>query len=64
MGTGDFPTLLPLPLRERKGPIAQQWEGEGDAAALVVVLQRPPHPPRYAGPLPLPRGERGNGGSA
>jgi hypothetical protein len=51
-------TRFPLPLRERKGPIAEQWEGEGDVAATRLILRQPPHPPRYAGPLPLPRGAR------
>src|SRR6266478_313107 len=50
---------LPLPSRERKGPIAEQWEGEGAAAALHIVLRQPPHPSHAPhGPLPSPaRGE-------
>jgi hypothetical protein len=51
-------TLFPLPSRERKGPIAEQWEGEGDGATAHIILREPPHPPRCAGPLPLPQGER------
>src|SRR5471030_3165463 len=46
----------PLPLRERTGPIARQWGGEGDGAAAFSWRQTP-HPPRFAGPLPLPQGE-------
>src|SRR6266849_22850 len=52
--------LCPLPSRERRGPIAQQWEGEGAAAASPTCWQTP-HPPRFAGPLPLPQGGRDSG---
>src|SRR5260370_42657173 len=48
----------PPPWRERRGAIAAQWGGEGDLA-VSHLWQRPPHPPRFAGPLPLPQGERG-----
>jgi pilus assembly protein CpaC len=48
---------LPLPLRERKGPIAQRREGEGEASR---ELDQPPHPPALrAGPA-LSRKGRGN----
>jgi hypothetical protein len=63
-------TLFPLPSRERPfdncsgGPIAEQWEGEGDGATAHIILREPPHPPRCAGPLPLPQGERGKIGGA
>src|SRR5437879_4158661 len=38
---------FPLPSRERKGPIAEQWEGEGARASIAIALPRPvpPHPP-------------------
>src|SRR5260221_11149017 len=36
-----------------KGPLQQQWEGEGDVDAAEMVLHQPPHPD------PLPQGERG-----
>jgi urease accessory protein len=36
--------ISPLPLREREGPIAEQWEGEGRGAALAN-----PSPSRCAG---------------
>src|SRR6266849_6236877 len=38
----------PLPLRERKGPIAKRWEGEGCGAAARLVFVSTPHP----NPLP------------
>src|SRR5262245_59290325 len=47
----------PLPLRERKGPIAQRWEGEGAAPSMGAIAPSPSHASR--GPLPLPHGERG-----
>src|SRR6266403_1050448 len=45
------------PSRERRGPIAQQWGGEG-AVTASEFRRQPPHPPRFAGPLPLSQGER------
>jgi lysine 2,3-aminomutase len=38
---------FPLPSRERKGPIAEQWKGEGARADIATVAPRrdPPHPP-------------------
>src|SRR5712671_949362 len=45
---------LPLPLREREGPIAEQWEGEGVGAA-----RENPSPSRCAGPS-LSRKGRGD----
>src|SRR5258708_38021493 len=38
-------------------PSRQRWEGEG-FAATSEQRREPPHPPRFAGPLPLPHGER------
>src|SRR5260221_13259916 len=49
--------IFPLPSRERRGPIAQQWGGEG-VVATARLRKQPPQPPRLAGPPPLPRGER------
>src|SRR5260221_3122529 len=47
-----------LPSRERKGPIAQQWESEGARAELATVAPRrqPPPPPLAdaTGPAPPP----------
>jgi len=48
---------LPLSLREREGPIAKRWEGEGqtfDDFPLTLPLLR-------SGPLPLPWGEAQEG---
>src|SRR5258708_29400476 len=55
--------VISSPLGERRGPIAEQWEGEGSVAAACLARQTP-HPPRFAGPLPPalllkgPQGER------
>jgi len=46
-------SFLPLSLREREGPNAKRWEGEGqtsDNFPLTFPLLR-------SGPLPLPQGE-------
>src|SRR5260221_10999990 len=45
--------FFPLPSRERRGPIAQQWGGEG-VGATARLRQQTPHPPPFTGPLPLP----------
>jgi urea transport system permease protein len=53
---------LPLPLRERKGPIAKRWEGEGDltASRRSIYRRQPPHPPHAAhGSPPSPAGGEG-----
>jgi len=45
--------VLPLSLREREGPNAKRWEGEGQTPEdfpLTLPLLR-------SGPLPLPLGE-------
>jgi hypothetical protein len=34
--------LAPLPLRERKGPVAQRREGEGYGAATRLVVEKAP----------------------
>ena len=59
MGESRMLTLVPLPSRERKGPIAEQWEGEGAGAALRIVLRQPPHPPHapHGSPPSPARGE-------
>jgi NADH dehydrogenase [ubiquinone] 1 alpha subcomplex assembly factor 7 len=50
-------TEFPLPSREREGPIARRWEGEGAASDMRA---RAPSPSRASrGPRPLPQGERG-----
>jgi hypothetical protein len=44
---------ITLSRREREGPIAQQWEGEGLRRIEVVLKYRTPQPPtplRVAGP--------------
>jgi hypothetical protein len=54
----------PLPLREREGPSAERWEGEGAFSAGFILADNaryllPPHPPaasRRAPPSPA-RGE-------
>src|SRR5260221_14506620 len=54
-----FPTFSFLPFRERGGPIAAQWGGEG-IPAVSHLWQRPPRPSRFAGP---PRSRKGRGES-
>src|SRR5687767_2899888 len=55
----------PLPysspaLRERKGPIAQRWEGEGECPFCPTILAapHPPHALRARVPSLSPKGER------
>ena len=50
-------SFLSLSQRERKGPIAKQWEGEGLRSTNVETVS--PHPPVTSGdgPLLLPTGE-------
>src|SRR5690242_14667353 len=49
---------MPLsPCGRGRDPLRQQWEGEGAADAAEMILREPPHPPRCAGPLPLPLSE-------
>jgi hypothetical protein len=36
--------LAPLPLRERKGPVAQRREGEGYGVATRLVVEKAPPP--------------------
>ncbi len=50
-------SLLSLSQRERKGPIAKQWEGEGLRSINIETVS--PHPPVTSGdgPLLLPTGE-------
>ena len=44
-----------MPFKEREGPIAQPWEGEGASRSVHT-----PSPFRHLrGSLPLPHGERG-----
>jgi hypothetical protein len=51
--------------REKEGPAPKAWEDEGlgtvqDVAATSALYSAPsltPHPPGFAGPLPLPSGE-------
>jgi hypothetical protein len=43
----------PLSQREREGPIAKQWEGEGD----IYATRTAPSPFRATRSLPLPLGE-------
>jgi hypothetical protein len=44
----------PLPSREREGPIAQQWEGEG----VLPFTHRSLTLPQLRCSFPLPLGER------
>jgi hypothetical protein len=41
----------PLPLRDREGPIAQQWEGEVEDYLVILTL------PQLRSSLTLPPGE-------
>src|SRR5258708_2858918 len=52
--------FFPLPSREREGPIAEQWEGEGALATSGFILRQPPHPPASRVP-PSPAGGEGPG---
>src|SRR5205807_6350341 len=47
--------LAPLPLREREGPAAKLWEGEG----VTYETGTPPHPARAARESTLSRTGRG-----
>src|SRR5260221_6500713 len=49
--------FFPLPSREREGPIAEQWEGEGALATSRFILRQPPHPPASRVPPSPARGE-------
>jgi hypothetical protein len=46
----------PLPLQEKEGLIAEQWEGEGASPLAILPLTLPP----LRGSFPLPQGERGS----
>ncbi|MGH6907565.1 MAG: cobaltochelatase subunit CobN, partial [Aestuariivirga sp.] len=49
-------SLLFLSLREREGPIAKQWEGEGIGSQPSGILS--PHPARAAPPSPKGEGKK------
>jgi hypothetical protein len=57
----------PLPSREREGPAAKRWEGEGLLCTVQALTLPTPtgYPSKYyfdgtlgAGPFPLPKWER------
>ena len=51
---GRSAVKAPVPSREREGPIAQQWEGEGALDLHPLTL------PALRTSFPLPQGERGS----
>ena len=50
--------IFPLSLGERAGPVAKQWEGEGDQVRQLNHLLPLTFPRVPRGPLPLPDGAR------
>jgi hypothetical protein len=51
---------FPRPLGARAGPIAKQWEGEGDRVVQLNHLIPLIFPRLRRGPLLLPHGEKEN----